>query len=64
MLPLEMETPRDEVLGFEAGTFEEAPPDDDGRIEVMVPVDDPETPPLVAENTGMEAEPLEAPGLL
>lgn len=52
------------MLEFEVGTFEEAAPDDDWRIEVIVPVEDPETPPLVAEDTGTEIEALEAPGLL
>jgi hypothetical protein len=64
LLPLETDTPREEVLGIEVGTFEEAAPDDDWRIEVIVPVEDPETPPLDAEDTGTETEPLEAPGLL
>ena len=64
LLPLEMDTPREDVLGFEIGTFEEAAPDDDWRIEVNVPVEDPETPPLVAEDTGTETEALEAPELL
>jgi hypothetical protein len=59
-----MDTPREDVLGFEIGTFEEAAPDDDWRIEVTVPVEDPETPPLVAEDTGTEIEALEAPELL
>ena len=60
-----MDTPREEVLGFEVGTFEEAtPPDDDWRIEVTVPVEDPEAPPLVAEDTGTKIEAVEAPGLL
>jgi hypothetical protein len=64
LLPLETDTPREEVMGFEVGTFDEAAPDDDWRMEVNVPEEDPGTPLFVGEDTGLETEALEAPGLL
>jgi hypothetical protein len=61
LLPLETDTPREEVLTFEVGTFEEA---DDWRMEVTVPEEDPGTPPFVGEDTGTETKTLCPPGLL
>ena len=48
LLPLEIDAPREEVLRFEVGTFEEP---DDWRMLVTVPVEDPGTPPLLCEDT-------------
>lgn len=61
LLTLEMDAPREEVLGLEIGTFEEA---DDWRMLVTVPVEDPGTPPLLCEDTEIKVEALEPPGLL
>lgn len=59
-MPLDIDTPWEEVIRFEVGTFGEA---DDWRMEVTVP-EDPGTPPFVGEDTGTETEALEARGLL
>ena len=61
---LDMDTPREEVLGIEVGPVEEAAPDDGWRIDVAVPEEDPGTPPLVSEDTEIKVEALEPPGLL
>jgi hypothetical protein len=56
LLPLEIDTPREEVLAFEEA--------DDWRMEVTVPEEDPGAPPFVGEDTGTETEALDPPGLL